>query len=224
MQCRSHLLPGSRTVRKHESRPSAALGGRSAIVHTGQCLGGGGSVNCAYSSSRSLLPCSVLCLSQNEKPMADFVTRMDGSWVDENGVIRFCSTVMQYVRASASDYDDWKTVHGNPGWGSDDLIPLLKKVSWILVAVNSGHFYHPSLRFVSHMADARLLTDRPRRIKLPETHQRMELTARSRSPEVRFPLTSEINTCRLSASLIPLAPGSHLTPTRTISKPSMCIP
>ena len=51
----------------------------------------------------------------------------------ENGVIRFCSTVMQYVRASASDYDDWKTVHGNPGWGSDDLIPLLKKVSWVLV-------------------------------------------------------------------------------------------
>lgn len=65
---------------------------------------------------------------------------------------------MQYVRASASDYDDWKTVHGNPGWGSDDLIPLLKKVSWVLVVVNSGHFYHPSLRFESHMADARVLT------------------------------------------------------------------
>ena len=42
----SHLAPGSRTVRVHTSRPSAALGGRSALVPCGQCLGGGGSVNC----------------------------------------------------------------------------------------------------------------------------------------------------------------------------------
>jgi choline dehydrogenase-like flavoprotein len=45
----SHLAPGSRTVRAHAGRPSEALGGRSAIVQTGQCLGGGGSVNCASS-------------------------------------------------------------------------------------------------------------------------------------------------------------------------------
>ncbi|KAG6875397.1 hypothetical protein C0993_009430, partial [Termitomyces sp. T159_Od127] len=32
-----------------------------------------------------------------------------------------------YTRAAASDYDDWETVHGNPGWGSEHLIPLLKK-------------------------------------------------------------------------------------------------
>ncbi|KII85161.1 hypothetical protein PLICRDRAFT_116683 [Plicaturopsis crispa FD-325 SS-3] len=32
-----------------------------------------------------------------------------------------------YTRGAASDYDDWKTVHGNAGWGSEDLIPLLKK-------------------------------------------------------------------------------------------------
>ncbi|KAG8710004.1 hypothetical protein FRC09_000359 [Ceratobasidium sp. 395] len=31
---------------------------------------------------------------------------------------------MMYARASASDFDDWKT----PGWGSKDLIPLLQKV------------------------------------------------------------------------------------------------
>ena len=35
---------------------------------------------------------------------------------------------MVYTRASASDYDDWKTVYENPGWGSNDLIPLLRKV------------------------------------------------------------------------------------------------
>ncbi len=32
-----------------------------------------------------------------------------------------------YTRASASDYDDWENF-GNPGWGSDDLIPLASKV------------------------------------------------------------------------------------------------
>ena len=35
---------------------------------------------------------------------------------------------MMYTRASASDYDDWKTVYENPGWGSNDLIPFLRKV------------------------------------------------------------------------------------------------
>ena len=36
---------------------------------------------------------------------------------------------MMYTRASASDYDDWETVYENPGWGSDELIPFLRKVS-----------------------------------------------------------------------------------------------
>ena len=39
---------------------------------------------------------------------------------------------MMYTRASASDYDDWKTVYENPGWGSNDLIPLLRKVGAIV--------------------------------------------------------------------------------------------
>ncbi|KAI0629903.1 alcohol oxidase-like protein [Trametes polyzona] len=32
-----------------------------------------------------------------------------------------------YTRAAASDYDDWATVYGNKGWGSADLLPLLRK-------------------------------------------------------------------------------------------------
>ncbi|KAF5327596.1 hypothetical protein D9619_004114 [Psilocybe cf. subviscida] len=32
-----------------------------------------------------------------------------------------------YTRAAASDYDDWETVHGNQGWHSKYIIPLLKK-------------------------------------------------------------------------------------------------
>ena len=35
---------------------------------------------------------------------------------------------MMYTRAAASDYDDWESVYDNPGWGSKDLIPLIKKV------------------------------------------------------------------------------------------------
>jgi alcohol oxidase len=33
-----------------------------------------------------------------------------------------------YTRAAASDYDDWATIHQNPGWGSKDLIPLAQKL------------------------------------------------------------------------------------------------
>ncbi|PCH43107.1 GMC oxidoreductase [Wolfiporia cocos MD-104 SS10] len=32
-----------------------------------------------------------------------------------------------YARASASDYDDWESIYDNPGWGSRDLLPLLRK-------------------------------------------------------------------------------------------------
>lgn len=35
---------------------------------------------------------------------------------------------MMYTRAAASDYDDWETKFANPGWGSKDIIPLLRKV------------------------------------------------------------------------------------------------
>ena len=36
--------------------------------------------------------------------------------------------VLMYTRAAASDYDEWEEKFKNPGWGSKDLIPLLKKV------------------------------------------------------------------------------------------------
>jgi len=45
---------------------------------------------------------------------------------------------MMYTRASASDYDDWKTVYKNPGWGSNDLIPLLRKTETYQVAGGDG--------------------------------------------------------------------------------------
>ncbi|KAF8664826.1 hypothetical protein AX16_000697, partial [Volvariella volvacea WC 439] len=34
---------------------------------------------------------------------------------------------MVYTKAAASDYDNWESVYQNLGWGSKDLIPLLKK-------------------------------------------------------------------------------------------------
>ncbi|EIN08874.1 alcohol oxidase [Punctularia strigosozonata HHB-11173 SS5] len=39
-----------------------------------------------------------------------------------------------YTRASASDYDDWKNIYGNHGWGSNDLNPLLRKTETYQVA------------------------------------------------------------------------------------------
>lgn len=45
---------------------------------------------------------------------------------------------MIYMRPSASDYDDWETVYKNPGWGSKDLIPLLRKVRKIGLSTGSG--------------------------------------------------------------------------------------
>ncbi|KZT68076.1 GMC oxidoreductase [Daedalea quercina L-15889] len=32
-----------------------------------------------------------------------------------------------YARPAASDFDDWENTYGNVGWGSKDLIPLLRK-------------------------------------------------------------------------------------------------
>ncbi|THU98253.1 hypothetical protein K435DRAFT_838252, partial [Dendrothele bispora CBS 962.96] len=45
-----------------------------------------------------------------------------------------------YTRGSASDYDDWETVHGNPGWGSKDLLPLMKKTE--TYQIKSGEATH----------------------------------------------------------------------------------
>jgi alcohol oxidase len=48
---------------------------------------------------------------------------------------------MMYTRASASDYNDWKMKHENPGWGSEDLVPLLKKVRLCLGATGQPSFF-----------------------------------------------------------------------------------
>ncbi|KAA1473386.1 alcohol oxidase-like protein [Dentipellis sp. KUC8613] len=96
----AHLHPAATTVRFHAEPPTEALAGRSLAVATGQCLGGGSSVNFAV-----------------------------------------------YTRASASDYDAWETTYNNPGWGSKDLIPLLKKVETYQVIPNAlNHGYDGPLK------------------------------------------------------------------------------
>lgn len=56
-----------------------------------------------------------------------------------------------YTRAAASDYDDWAAVHGNPGWSSKQLLPLLRKVRH-LIPYNQiyrlGYRLSPSVRDV----------------------------------------------------------------------------
>ena len=42
----SHLLPGSPTIKRHIGKESANIAGRSPVVPSAQCLGGGSSVNC----------------------------------------------------------------------------------------------------------------------------------------------------------------------------------
>ncbi|KAL0579314.1 hypothetical protein V5O48_002712 [Marasmius crinis-equi] len=76
----SNLVAPGETLSYHVAKPSQALNGRSAIVPTGRCVGGGSSVN-----------------------------------------------FVMYTRAAPSDYDDWEKL-GNPGWGSNKLIPLSNKV------------------------------------------------------------------------------------------------
>ena len=53
--------------------------------------------------------------------------------------------VMMYARASASDYDDWEKTYENPGWGSNDLIPLLRKVFALYTRFAGLHTYHARL-------------------------------------------------------------------------------
>jgi alcohol oxidase len=78
------------------------------IVPTGRALGGGSSVNC-MKTIFVLIPKLKL-------------------WFE----------VLFYTRAAASDYDDWENVYGNKGWGSEHLIPLLKKVrSFTIYATTS---------------------------------------------------------------------------------------
>ena len=94
---RRHLLPTSQTMQSHQSKPSEALRGRALVIQSGQCVGGGSSVNC--------------------KPKR-FLLRIRDSYF----------TAMIYTRPHASDFDNWETKFKNPGWGSRDLIPLLRKV------------------------------------------------------------------------------------------------
>ncbi|KAH9978294.1 alcohol oxidase [Russula compacta] len=57
-----------------------------------------------------------------------------GQCLGGGGSINF----MMYTRASASDYDDWKTAYENPGWGSDELIPLLRRTETWQVDAAAG--------------------------------------------------------------------------------------
>ena len=45
---------------------------------------------------------------------------------------------LMYNRASASDYDDWEIEHNNPGWGSEEIIPLLQKVYPIQLSLDGS--------------------------------------------------------------------------------------
>ncbi|KAJ6552485.1 glucose-methanol-choline oxidoreductase, partial [Mycena vulgaris] len=79
-QLLAHSAPLSKTMKFYTSTPSEHVCGRSVIVPSARCIGGGSSVN-----------------------------------------------FMIYNRPSASDFDDWESEFGNPGWGAKDKIPMLQK-------------------------------------------------------------------------------------------------
>ncbi|KAJ4467035.1 GMC oxidoreductase-domain-containing protein [Lentinula aciculospora] len=107
-----HLSPTSTTLDFHVGKPSKSLAGRSLVIPSGRCIGGGSSVN-----------------------------------------------FTMYTRASASDYDDWETQYHNPGWGSKDLLPLLRKTETYQVHPNlPTHGYSGPLKvswggYVTNIAD-----------------------------------------------------------------------
>lgn len=96
----SHIAPTTKAASFMIANPEKELLGRETVVPCGNCVGGGSSMNCK-------------CRARGTRVLSVLTARV---------------TVMMYTRAAASDYDDWENKFKNPGWGSKDLIPLLKKV------------------------------------------------------------------------------------------------
>jgi choline dehydrogenase-like flavoprotein len=114
---------------------------------------------------------------------------------------------MIYMRPSASDYDDWETLYKNPGWGSKDLIPLLRKVRKV-----GTSYLGLELRDCRSKHTRDLMGDL--------------LTAQMaplRSLRLGFTQTSRSSFFKLCARLILTVLTSQTTPTRMIWKLSTCI-
>lgn len=95
-----NLSPSSLTVKWHNSLPTAP-GGGSLSVPAGNCVGGGDSTDAACCVG--FLLTIELCAGSS---------------------INF----MQYNQPAKSDFDAWETQFDNVGWGSRDMLPLLRKV------------------------------------------------------------------------------------------------
>src|SRR5882762_8469590 len=105
---------------------------------------------------------------------------------------------MMYTRASASDYDDWETVYQNPGWGSKNLIPLLRKA-------REGE----DLRFVGNGSEGR----RSRRTRVQVENRPTAPAVRLRSRQVGCSRTSRSSSFKLRARSTLSVRGSRMTRT-----------
>ena len=86
-----------------------------------------------------------------------------------------------YTRASASDYDDWEKKFKNPGWGSEDIIPLIKKVCIVSIiylhpcsaaaSAFESSLIPPSFAFAVAVAK---FSRPPATLACPTTHARSE--------------------------------------------------
>ncbi|KAI9432496.1 alcohol oxidase-like protein [Lactarius indigo] len=102
-------------------------------------IAGGGTAACVIASRLAVADASlrVLLLEAGPTTLARHLAAAPPSYrVDNVSAAEAASTVrlvtllilMVYARPSASDYNDWEAVYKNPGWGSKDLIPLLRKI------------------------------------------------------------------------------------------------
>ncbi|KAF8441404.1 hypothetical protein L210DRAFT_3760007 [Boletus edulis BED1] len=96
-RCIQHLEPGDPFMSIHVTEPSPYLNGRRIDVNSGRGVGGSSVIN----------------------------SELTFSFEVDDGIANIID--MMYTRAAASDYDDWETICNNPGWGSKDLLPLLRK-------------------------------------------------------------------------------------------------
>ncbi|KAF8135622.1 hypothetical protein EV363DRAFT_1551232 [Boletus edulis] len=96
-RCIQHLEPGDPFMSIHVTEPSPYLNGRRIDVNSGRGVGGSSVIN----------------------------SELAFSFEVDDGIANIID--MMYTRAAASDYDDWETICNNPGWGSKDLLPLLRK-------------------------------------------------------------------------------------------------
>ncbi|KAJ7615032.1 GMC oxidoreductase-domain-containing protein [Mycena polygramma] len=93
----THLTPTSKTLQFYASKPSDHLGGRSIVVSTGRCIGGGASVN----------------LMLYNRPAASDFDDWEKDFGNEGWAAKDLIPMLE--KAETYELDPWKPTHGSSG-------------------------------------------------------------------------------------------------------------